>query len=92
MYESLHKVMTDALKKTIVKEEQTYSKQPMLLAHPSSVKASKKSHLNQLSNDSVKEIMDNGYSVVSDFFQDKKGLEKLYERMELMEIEGRFQI
>ena len=92
MYESLHKVMTDALKKTIVKEEQTYSKQPMLLAHPSSVKAIKGGRLDQLLNDSVKEFMDKGYCIVNDFYQDKQGVEKLYERMELMEIEGRFQI
>lgn len=41
IYESLHKVMSEALKKTIVKEEQSYSKQPLLLAHPSSVKSMK---------------------------------------------------
>jgi hypothetical protein len=45
-----------------VKEEQSYSKQPLLLAHPSSVKAMKDGMLNQLKG-GVKNFMEQGYMI-----------------------------
>lgn len=41
LYECVNNYLYDEIKKRLIVEEQTYSKQPLLLAHPSSVKAMK---------------------------------------------------
>lgn len=73
IYESVNRAIHDRVMKEIVREEQTYSKQPMLLAHPSSVKAMKGGIMGQIS-EGFKEFMVKGYMSQKRFIEDEKVL------------------
>ncbi len=64
----------------------------MLLAHPSSLP--KKGKLNQLEPRQIKQLLEQDYVVIDNFFKDKEAglIKAIVERLELMEMEGRFEL
>ncbi|CDW75041.1 UNKNOWN [Stylonychia lemnae] len=92
MYESVNKIIYEHVKKNLVQEEQCYSKQPGLFAHPSAIKAMKDGKLNQLDEQFIKDLQSNGYGIKQDFIYEKGLIEKVVSRLTLLEIEGKFQI
>jgi len=91
LYEATNRLIIDNVRESLAKDDASYSKQPLLLAHPSGVKSVyKNARLDQLQKETIEEFMKDDIAVVDHFLDvDTEGL---FKKLELMEMEGRFTI
>lgn len=94
----LEQVFDEAISRRLVaevnakyrKEEESFSKQPMLLAYPSGYKEETNTELNVLGIDTVQGLMENDMAYVDDFF-DYDTAHGLFAEAETLDFDGRFE-
>ena len=77
------------------KQDQTYSKQPGLLAHPQTVVGQSDCNLDQLSTDEFSQFVSQGFVFVKNFLKHgtyDRVVKPLLKRLTLLEMEGKFDV
>ena len=105
LMECVNKLAFEEVKHLMMREEQSYSKQPLLVAHPSHIKgliaqteedeyqAAKISgyRLDQLPSSLVSGLLDRGHAIHEGFLEERDTVSGALRRLELLEMEGKFE-
>ena len=95
LLETVNRLIFQEVYKELKQGDQTYAKQPGLVAHPTTVMQMPDCHLDQLDSETFGKFMKEGYVIKDQLFESKVEAQLLgpvFKQMLLLEMEGKFQV
>jgi len=89
--EATRRFVVNEVNKITAREDETFSKQPLLLAHPSNYSEPVNAELDILSGETLQRFIECDWAVQSNFIEDIDLKNKLVSEAEYLDIDGRFE-
>ncbi|CAG9317267.1 unnamed protein product [Blepharisma stoltei] len=91
MEEAMSRRIQTEVNSTYRREEETFSKQPMLFAHPSGFQETVNKELDILTQETMESLMTRDYAIQDNFLDNYNVTDKLFEESEYLDFDGKFE-